>query len=82
MRRLLRWFKWQNPDGTLADGGIMYTIVSNNRTLETTTIYPAWRFKWLVAWSDCWMGVRVDREKRKVYVFPLPCLGCVLYWGT
>lgn len=29
----------------------------------------------IFAWHDVWVGVFVDRPKRRVYVFPLPCLG-------
>lgn len=29
----------------------------------------------MFAWYDLWVGVFVDRPKRRIYVFPLPCLG-------
>jgi hypothetical protein len=27
------------------------------------------------AWYDLWVGVFVDTAKRRIYVFPLPCIG-------
>ena len=33
------------------------------------------RLTLIVAWYDLWIGVFVDRPKRRVYVFPLPCVG-------
>lgn len=30
------------------------------------------------AWYDMWVGVFVDRPKRRVYIFPLPCVGIVI----
>jgi hypothetical protein len=35
----------------------------------------------IFAWYDLWIGVFIDRAKRRVYVFPLPCLGLVVEWG-
>ncbi|HWU32817.1 MAG TPA: hypothetical protein VN108_08085 [Marmoricola sp.] len=32
----------------------------------------------LFAWYDLWVGVFVDRPKRRVYIFPVPCLGIVV----
>ena len=29
----------------------------------------------LFAWYDLWIGVFIDRRRRRVYVFPLPCVG-------
>jgi hypothetical protein len=32
----------------------------------------------IFAWYDLWIGVFIDAPKRRVYVFPLPCLGVVI----
>lgn len=29
----------------------------------------------MFAWYDLWVGVFVDRPRRRVYIFPLPMLG-------
>lgn len=34
----------------------------------------------IFAWYDLWVGVFWDRQKRKLYVFPLPCIGIVIEW--
>lgn len=38
------------------------------------------RVRPIFAWYDLWIGVFVDRSKRRVYVFPLPCIGLVVSW--
>jgi hypothetical protein len=30
------------------------------------------------AWYDIWVGVFIDKPKRRVYVFPIPCVGLVV----
>lgn len=35
----------------------------------------------ICAWYDLWVGVFIDRAKRRVYVFPLPMVGLVFEWG-
>lgn len=32
----------------------------------------------MFAWYDLYVGVFIDRPKRRVYIFPLPCLGVVI----
>lgn len=32
----------------------------------------------IVAWYDLWVGVFVDRSKRRIYICPLPCIGIVI----
>ena len=38
------------------------------------------RVKPVLAWYDLWIGVFIDRPKRRVYVLPLPCIGIVVYY--
>jgi hypothetical protein len=33
------------------------------------------KIKLFVAWYDFWIGVFVDRKKRKIYFLPIPCAG-------
>lgn len=35
----------------------------------------------VVAWYDAWVGVFVDRARRRVYVFPVPMLGVYIQYG-
>lgn len=37
-----------------------------------------WTVKPIFAWYDLWVGVFIDRAKRRVYIFPLPCIGVVI----
>lgn len=32
----------------------------------------------IFAWYDIWIGVFIDRPKRKIYIFPIPCFGLVI----
>lgn len=34
----------------------------------------------IFAWYDIWIGVFIDRAKRRAYVFPVPMLGFVIEW--
>lgn len=35
----------------------------------------------IFAWFDLWVGVFVDRPKRRVFIFPIPCDGIVIDWS-
>lgn len=36
------------------------------------TIHP------IFAWYDIWVGIFVDRPKRRIYILPIPCIGVVI----
>lgn len=36
------------------------------------------RIKPIFAWYDLWIGFYWNREKRRLYVLPLPCIGVVI----
>lgn len=38
------------------------------------------RVKPIFAWYDLWIGVFIDRKKRRVYILPIPCVGLVIEW--
>lgn len=44
-------------------------------------INPRWRWRWLADWRDLWVGAFWDRERRLLYLLPLPCLGIVINLG-
>jgi len=35
----------------------------------------------IVAWYDAYVGVYWDRRNRRLYIFPLPCLGVCIDFG-
>lgn len=39
---------------------------------------PRLSIKPMFAWFDLWVGVFIDRPKRRVYIFPIPCFGIVI----
>jgi hypothetical protein len=36
----------------------------------------------IFAWYDLWVGIYVDRPRRRIYILPLPCVGAVVEWGS
>ncbi len=40
-----------------------------------------WQVTFMFAWYDCWVGWFVDRQKCKLYVFPIPMLGVCIDIG-
>jgi hypothetical protein len=38
------------------------------------------RIRPMFAWYDLWVGAFIDKPKRRLSVFPLPCLGFVIEW--
>lgn len=39
------------------------------------------RVRPIFAWYDLWVGAFWDRAKRRLYIFPVPCLGVVFEFG-
>lgn len=76
LAKLSKWFK-----RTGEPGQVLEIIRVNHETGTITFEEPRWRVERLVAWWDIWVGVYIDRDKRKVYIFPIPCVGVVIYWG-
>lgn len=35
----------------------------------------------IFAWYDLWIGIFYNQEKKRLYIFPLPCLGVVISFG-
>ena len=74
--KLTKWFK-----RTGEPGQVIEVIHVNHKTGSMSFEPPRWRIVPILAWYDFWVGIFVDREKRKVYFFPIPCVGIVVYWG-
>lgn len=36
------------------------------------------RVRLVFAWYDAWVGAYYDRDKRRLYVLPLPCVGVMI----
>ena len=56
-------------------------MTENPNNPDSTTGVAGLRVKPIFAWYDLWIGAFVDRSKRRLYVFPVPCLGVVIEWG-
>jgi len=39
------------------------------------------RLRPMTAWYDLWVGAFIDLPKKRVYVFPFPCIGVCIEWG-
>lgn len=35
----------------------------------------------IFAWYDLWIGAYIDVERKRVYLFPIPCFGIVISWS-
>lgn len=40
------------------------------------------KFKFVFAWYDLWVGAFIDRPKRRLYLFPVPCFGAYIEFLT
>lgn len=38
------------------------------------------RVRPIFAWYDLWIGVFIDRPKKRVYLFPVPMIGLIIEW--
>lgn len=36
------------------------------------------KIKFIFVWYDLWIGIFIDKNKRKIYILPLPCIGIVI----
>lgn len=36
----------------------------------------------ILAWYDIWIGVYWDRKKRRLYMFPIPCVGAYIQFDS
>lgn len=75
MKRLIGWFKrYGEPEQVME-------VLRFDEDGEWRWHQLKWQVKPVFAWYDFWVGVYVDRDKRRVYVLPIPCVGFVFYWG-
>jgi hypothetical protein len=40
------------------------------------------KLKLVIAWYDLWIGAYWDREGRRLYLLPIPCVGVVIQFET
>lgn len=38
------------------------------------------RIRPVVAWYDLWIGCFIDRDRGRLYLSPVPCVGVVVWW--
>lgn len=41
-----------------------------------------YRIRPVFAWYDLWIGAFYDRPRRRLYIFPIPCLGVRIEFGA
>lgn len=39
------------------------------------------RVRLVLAWYDLWIGAFIDRPGRRVFIFPVPCIGLCFDWS-
>ena len=59
------------PASLFAAAGIIHYIYT-----------PTIKVKPVFAWFDLWVGIYIDRPKKRVFVMPLPCIGFVISFGV
>lgn len=42
--------------------------------MKDIKIFEIGRVKLSIAWYDIWVGVFIDKEKRRLYICPIPCV--------
>lgn len=58
----------------LAAGLLEFLLIHWYRALDYSS-------RLVVAWFDCWVGIYWDRQKQRLYLFPLPFIGVVVDFG-
>jgi hypothetical protein len=44
----------------------------------SSPLTPRWRVTPMFAWYDFWVGWFYDRQKRRLYIFPVPMFGVMV----
>ena len=44
--------------------------------------YARWSIRPIFAWYDMWIGAFYDKPRRRLYIFPIPCLGVRIEFGA
>lgn len=48
---------------------------------RASLVVRAMNIRPVFAWFDLWIGVFIDRPQKRIYVFPIPCIGFVVDYG-